>query len=101
MKFYLAPLEGITGYVYRNAYEKSFHNMNRYFTPFISANMHHSLKTREERDLAIKNNQGMEVVPQIIGNHAEDINELCKMLYYEYGYKEVNLNLGCPAGTVV
>ena len=38
MKYYLAPLEGITGYIYRNTYEKYFHNINKYFTPFIVPN---------------------------------------------------------------
>ena len=38
MQFYLAPLEGITGYVYRNAYEKFFHNVERYYTPFLAPN---------------------------------------------------------------
>ena len=35
MKHYLAPLEGITGYIYRNAYEKTFHNVDKYFTPYV------------------------------------------------------------------
>ena len=35
MKFYLAPMEGITGYIYRNAYAKFFNNIDKYFTPFI------------------------------------------------------------------
>ena len=47
MKHYLAPLEGITGYIYRNAYEKTFHNVDKYFTPFIVANKSRSLKTKE------------------------------------------------------
>lgn len=35
MQFYLAPMEGLTGYVYRNAYHKYFPAADRYFTPFI------------------------------------------------------------------
>ena len=46
MKYYLAPMEGITGYIYRNAYEKFFHNIDKYFTPFIVANKSKSLKTK-------------------------------------------------------
>ena len=51
MKHYLAPLEGITGYIYRNAYEKTFHNVDKYFTPFIVANKSRSLKTKELKDV--------------------------------------------------
>lgn len=36
MQFYLAPMEGLTGYVYRNAYHKYFPAADRYFTPFIT-----------------------------------------------------------------
>ena len=32
MKFYLAPMEGITGYIYRQAYNSCFKPMDRYFT---------------------------------------------------------------------
>ena len=34
MQFYLAPMEGLTGYVYRSAYHKYFPAADRYFTPY-------------------------------------------------------------------
>ena len=37
MQYELAPMEGITGYLYRNAYVKYFGGMDRYYTPFISS----------------------------------------------------------------
>lgn len=100
MKFYLAPLEGITGYIYRNAYESYFHNVDKYFTPFISPNPKKPIRTREMKDISPANNQGKYVVPQILTNHASDFIETAKALQ-EFGYEEVNLNLGCPSGTVV
>ena len=30
MKFYLAPMEGVTGYIYRNAYHAHFRPMDKY-----------------------------------------------------------------------
>ena len=36
MKFYLAPMEGVTGYIYRNAYHAHFRPMDKYFTPFLA-----------------------------------------------------------------
>ena len=99
MKFYLAPLEGITGYIYRNAYEKYFHNVEKYFTPFISPHTKRCLNSREEKDILPEHNQGMKVVPQILTNNATDFIRIGKTLQ-EYGYEEINLNLGCPSGTV-
>ena len=100
MKYYLAPMEGITGYIYRNAYEKYFNNIDKYFTPFIVTNQSRSLKTKELRDVLPENNEGMNIVPQILTNDSEGfINTTNKLK--QLGYKEVNLNLGCPAGTVV
>lgn len=100
MKFYLAPLEGITGYIYRNAYQKYFHDVDKYFTPFITPHMNCCLNSREKNDILPEHNEGMRVVPQILTNNAEDFIEIGKVLQ-EYGYDEINLNLGCPSGTVV
>ena len=100
MKYYLAPMEGITGFVYRNAYEKYFHNIDKYFTPFIVPNTSKSLKTKELRDILPENNSGLYIVPQILTNDAEGFITTAKKLK-DLGYNEINLNLGCPSGTVV
>lgn len=100
MKFYLAPMEGITGHIYRNAYEKYFHNIDKYFTPFIVPNQSVSLKTKELKDLLPQNNKGLNIVPQILTNDAEGFILTANKLK-QLGYEEINLNLGCPAGTVV
>lgn len=100
MKYYLAPMEGITGFIYRNAYEKFFHNIDKYFTPFIVANKSRSLKTKELRDVLPENNKCKNIVPQILTNNSEDFIITSKRLQ-QLGYNEVNLNLGCPSGTVV
>ena len=100
MKYYLAPMEGITGHIYRNAYEKYFHNIDKYFTPFIVPNESLSLKTKELRDMLPENNEGLNIVPQILTNNAEGFVLTANKLK-QLGYEEINLNLGCPAGTVV
>lgn len=101
MKYYFAPLEGISGYIYRNAYEKFFpNNIDKYFTPFIVPNQSKSLKTKEFRDVLPENNNGLNIVPQILTNDSKGFIETCKKLK-QLGYDEVNLNLGCPSGTVV
>ena len=99
MKRYLAPMEGITGYVFRNVYHACFGGMDKYFTPFLSPNQTGRLGPRESRDVDPENNQGMCVVPQILTNSAEDFIRTAKTLK-SLGYQEVNLNLGCPSQTV-
>ena len=100
MKYYFAPMEGITGHIYRNAYEKFFHNIDKYFTPFIIPNESRRLNTKELIDVLPENNKGMNIVPQILTNDSDGfINTSIKL--QELGYDEINLNLGCPSKAVV
>ncbi len=96
-QFYLAPMEGITTYIFRNAIAKFYGGLDRYYTPFLTAS---HLKGRELRDVTPENNKGIDIVPQILTNDAELFLVITKQLS-ELGYREVNLNLGCPSGTVV
>jgi len=100
MKYYLAPLEGVTTYVYRNAYHKHFRPMDKYFTPFIVPHREKKFSTREKKELSPENNQGLFVVPQLLTNNAEDFLKTANDIV-QFGYNEINLNLGCPSGTVV
>lgn len=100
MKYYLAPMEGLTGCVYRSAYHACYLAMDKYFTPFISPKANRGLSSRELNDILPEHNQGMYVVPQILTNRSQDFIRTAGELR-EYGYREVNLNLGCPSGTVV
>lgn len=97
---YAAPLEGITGYIYRNAHHKFFEGVDKYFTPFVTPKLKKGLNTRERNDILPEHNEAMKVVPQILTNKAEDFIKVAGIME-ELGYKEVNLNLGCPSGTVV
>lgn len=100
MKIYFAPLEGITGYVFRNAYAKYYGGVDKYFTPFISPHTKKLMDAREKRDILPENNKGLYIVPQVLTNQAEDLIDLAKQLHEDYGYEEINLNLGCPSKTV-
>lgn len=99
MKYYLAPMEGITGHIYRNALEKYFPGTDRYFTPFIAPDQNKVLRTKELRDVIPENNHVGELIPQILTNNPEHFKATVQTLR-ELGYQEVNLNLGCPSGTV-
>ncbi len=98
MLFYLAPMEGMTGYVVRNAFHHHFHTIDRYFTPFIPANkkMNHKFLC----DISPENNKEITVIPQLMANQAKDVLEKCEQLA-TFGYDTFNLNLGCPSKTVV
>lgn len=95
----MAPMEGITNHVYRNAYHTYFHPMDKYFTPFISAKPNKRLSFKEVNEISPETNQGLKVVPQILTNNAEDFIQTARILM-DYGHREINLNLGCPSGTV-
>lgn len=101
MKLYFAPFEGITGYLYRNAYYELFDcGIDKYFTPFIAVSQNGLTKSRELEDLSPEHNKGMTVIPQLLGNNGEQVNHYFHILK-EMGYEEVNLNIGCPYQTVV
>lgn len=100
MKFYFAPMEGVTTYLYRRLHHKYFQGAEKYFAPFVSPTMHGCFTPRERKDILPEHNQGITVVPQILTNRSDYFLETAKELY-AYGYQEVNLNLGCPSNTVV
>jgi tRNA-dihydrouridine synthase len=100
MRIYLAPLEGITNSIYRTALHKHFGGVDRYFTPFITPSAKGVLGEKILRDVLPENNEGQEVIPQILTNSADGFIAMCKRLS-DFGYTEFNLNLGCPSGTVV
>lgn len=100
MNYYFAPLEGITGFIYRNTYEKYFGGISKYFTPFITTNQHFAFQNRDKKDVLKENNKGIYLVPQILTNHAEQFTDMARKLE-ALGYKEINFNLGCPSKTVV
>lgn len=106
MRFYYAPMEGVTLYPLRNIHRQIMGDgVDKYFTPFLTATSSHHFKNREKKDVLPDKNPaftdyGNQVVPQLMAGNAADFlwaaNEMDKL-----GYREVNLNLGCPAPTVV
>ena len=99
MRIYFAPMEGITTYTYRNLHWKYFGGADAYFTPFLSPGPGQGMSVKELRDILPENNQGTPVIPQLLTNRAEDFLSAAGRLA-DYGYREINFNLGCPSGTV-
>ena len=100
MKLYFAPLEGITDSVYRRLHYAYFPGISRYYMPFFSPTMHRCLTRKEDRELPVADSVSFTAVPQIMTKNPEDFIWAAQQCA-DRGYLEVNLNVGCPSGTVV
>ena len=100
LHFYLAPMEGLTTHVFRQAYHHYYEPMEKYFTPFLMPHEKRGFNAKELKEISPENNKGMLVVPQILSSDAAGFLHTVKKLQ-DLGYGEVNLNLGCPSKTVV
>ena len=100
MEFYLAPMEGVGGYIFRQAIMDNFgKGVSKAFTPFLMPYTKRAMTNRELKEILPENNRGYYLVPQILTTDADDFLRLEKEIC-SYGYKEINLNLGCPSATV-
>lgn len=99
MRYYIAPLEGLTDSAFRRIHHKYFPGADRYYTPFFSPTVHRALTPREARELPPADSLDAVVVPQLLTKVAEDFIWMAGQCR-DLGYREVNLNLGCPSGTV-
>lgn len=99
MRYYFAPMEGLTDSIFRRLHHKYFPGLDRYYTSFFSPTVHRSLTPREARELPPADTLGFPVVPQLLTKRAEDFLWMAQQCQ-DLGYPEVNLNLGCPSGTV-
>ena len=100
MRLYFAPLEGITDSIYRRLHHKYFPGLDRYYMPFFSPTMHRCLTRKEDRELPMADSECFVSVPQIMTKVPEDFIWAAQQCA-DRGYQEVNLNVGCPSGTVV
>lgn len=91
---YLAPLQGFTDFVYRNAYAKLFKGVDKFFTPYISLK-NKQLAKKYLKEVFPENNKNLDVVPQVLVESKDELRILSDLLR-DYGYSEINLNLGCP-----
>ncbi len=100
MQYDLAPMEGVTGSIYRKTFHECFLPFDRYYTPFISPTSDRRITARQWLEIDPEKAPDRNLIPQLLTNSAElflwAANELASI-----GYSQVNLNLGCPSGTVV
>ena len=96
---YFAPMEGVTDAVYRRVHHAHFGGVDKYFIPFISPTQNLVLTPRERNNVSPDVNAGMRVVPQVLTKKADHFLWAAQLLH-DMGYEEINLNIGCPSGTV-
>ena len=99
MRYYFAPLEGLTDSTFRVLHHKYFPGLDRYYTPFLSPTVHRTLTPREARELPPADSLEFTVIPQLLTKNAADFLWMAHQCH-ALGYRQVNLNLGCPSGTV-
>ena len=92
---YFAPLQGFTDFIYRNAFTKCFTGVDKFFIPYISVKNNIILKKHLREVLPENNPQMSVVVPQVLAATSHELLFMANVLA-DYGYTEINLNLGCP-----
>ena len=100
MQLSFAPMEGISSRLYRQTHARLFGGVEEYFAPFIAPDGNGKFKASALRDILPENNRGTRLIPQLLVNRAEPFLRVAEQLC-ALGYEEVNLNIGCPSGTVV
>jgi tRNA-dihydrouridine synthase B len=92
---YLAPLEGYTDFIFRNAYSRHFNDIDIAVSPFISLTQGRYGISLAAQDVLPENNISMPVIPQLIGNDPDLFIQAARILE-EWDYHSLNWNLGCP-----
>lgn len=100
MNYYFAPMEGLTDSIYRLQHHRFFGGVDRYYMPFFSPTIHRTLTSKETRELPRADSVPFTAVPQVMTKCAEDFLWAAEVVR-DLGYNEINLNIGCPSGTVV
>lgn len=88
-----APLQGYTDAVYRNAHVRIFGGADYYYTPFVRLEKG-TFRNKEMRDVDPGQNE-TPLVPQLIAGKPEEFRLIVSRLV-QYGYKRVDINMGCP-----
>lgn len=101
MKIWLAPLHGITNYMFRNSLYRHFGGIDYCVTPFLPVQEMAKLNVKNWKDIWPKNNTTLPTVPQLMGNKPSHFVDTMRAVHDEYGYDAFNWNIGCPVAQVV
>lgn len=92
---YQAPLQGFTDFTWRKTFNQIYGGVTQYYIPYLSFGKGREIKKSQLKEVFPENNQGMQAVPQVLFSDASELMEIASILI-GYGYREINLNLGCP-----
>jgi tRNA-dihydrouridine synthase len=95
IKIYQAPLQGFTDFTFRKVISETFGGIDKYFIPYLSYSKGREIKKSQLREVFPENNSDLPVVPQVLFSDQGELFDLIQILV-DYGYEEINLNLGCP-----
>ncbi len=94
-RFYLAPIQGFTDFVYRRCHHQLFGIIDAFYIPYIAIGPGQKIRNSQLRDLLPENNVGVLVVPQVLCSNVDELRHMAGKVS-QMGYSKINLNLGCP-----
>lgn len=94
MKIHFAPLQGYTEAPYRKVHSQVCGGVDTYYTPFIRLE-HGAIRGKDLREAMPENNEGINVVPQVIASDASEFVPLVEKLI-SVGHRVIDINMGCP-----
>lgn len=94
LPIHFAPLQGYTEAIYRQAHARIFGGIESYYTPFVRVE-HGEIRKKDMREITLENNRGVQLIPQLIAPDVDKMEQIIA-LFIEKGYKNVDINLGCP-----
>lgn len=94
LPIHFAPLQGYTDAAYRQAHNRLFGGIDTYYSPFTRVE-HGEIRRRDVRDIEPDNNRNIHLIPQLLAPDAVKAEQIMA-LFIEKGYREADINLGCP-----
>ena len=92
----LGPFQGITDAPFRNVFKRHLGGIDKFYTPFFTGiHKEDHAKNLQGEEIDPRCNDVETLTPQILSTDAEEILRFAKQCK-ELGYKEINLNMGCP-----
>lgn len=94
LPIHFAPLQGYTDAVYRRAHARIFGGIETYYSPFVRME-HGEIRRKDARDIEPDHNPDLHLIPQLIAPDTDKLEHIIS-LFIEKGYREADINLGCP-----
>ena len=92
----LGPFQGITDAPFRNVFKRHFGGIDKFYTPFFTGiHKEEHAKNLQGEEIDPHCNDVETLTPQILSTDADEILRFAKQCQ-QLGYREINLNMGCP-----